>query len=530
MNRFPGLVCLVTGSTGIAAARRSGSPRRAPRCSSFAERGPLPRPRSRVAANGGRAEYRAAELTDQAEVEAAVEACTAAFGRIDGLFSVAGGSGRRFGDGPIDELDGDAWDATLALNLRTQALVCGQSSRRMRVQEPRRCGHARLDPADGQRDRDRPRAGAVRDPRLRGGQGRDRRAHDGHGRDVCPRPDPGQRRRAVADPDPDGGRAPRATSGSSPSPGASSRSPGEMLDPAEVAHAAVYFLSNESRTVTGQLLKVDGGWSVMSVGAGRRDDVRPDRPRRHRPGRAGRHLRPRAPRHRRRAAGRSCCRTSCLDDVDGGGRGAAAASGRAPGGVDAMPATAAATRRSSPSCRAGRGPLVAPTGLHHERFYAAVALEPARTEDELADLFAADVTDGIDERDYGGPDRPPDRPPGRGRQGRRQRRRPVRARPADLRAAAAAAPSRTGVPVHTHCEAGTGAPRAAPGPCRRRRAARARSRSATSTRSSTAATTGSCSSTGALRGLRPGASAGETAPTARSSSSSGRSRTARSTR
>jgi enoyl-[acyl-carrier-protein] reductase (NADH) len=41
---------------------------------------------------------------------------------------------------------------------------------------------------------------------------------------------------------------------------------GEMLDPAEVANAAVFFLSDESRAVTGQVLKVDGGWSVVSVG------------------------------------------------------------------------------------------------------------------------------------------------------------------------------------------------------------------------------------------------------------------------
>jgi NAD(P)-dependent dehydrogenase (short-subunit alcohol dehydrogenase family) len=40
---------------------------------------------------------------------------------------------------------------------------------------------------------------------------------------------------------------------------------GEMMDPVEVAHAAVYFLSDESRAVTGQLLKIDGGWSVLSV-------------------------------------------------------------------------------------------------------------------------------------------------------------------------------------------------------------------------------------------------------------------------
>ena len=141
MNRLSGLVCLVTGSTGIAAASAER----------FAEEGAAVFVTSRneehcrdlsarIATHGGRVEYRAAELTDQAQVEAAVAACTAAFGRIDGLFSVAGGSGRRFGDGPIDELDGDAWDATLALNLRTQALVCRSVVGRMRAQEPSDAG------------------------------------------------------------------------------------------------------------------------------------------------------------------------------------------------------------------------------------------------------------------------------------------------------------------------------------------------------------------------------------------------------
>ena len=40
---------------------------------------------------------------------------------------------------------------------------------------------------------------------------------------------------------------------------------GEMMDPDEVAHAAVFLLSYESRAITCQLLKVDGGWSVASV-------------------------------------------------------------------------------------------------------------------------------------------------------------------------------------------------------------------------------------------------------------------------
>ena len=40
-----------------------------------------------------------------------------------------------------------------------------------------------------------------------------------------------------------------------------------MLDPVEVANAALFFLSDESRAVTGQNLAVDGGWSLVSTTA-----------------------------------------------------------------------------------------------------------------------------------------------------------------------------------------------------------------------------------------------------------------------
>jgi phosphotriesterase-related protein len=100
--------------------------------------------------------------------------------------------------------------------------------------------------------------------------------------------------------------------------------------------------------------------------------------------------------------------------------------------------------------------LVAATGLHHERFTGPSHWSLRATEDELADLFVADVEDGIDERDYSGPIvrrtaiRAGVVKVGGSVGGPSERDRPI------FRAAAATS-TRTGVPIHTHCEGGTGA-------------------------------------------------------------------------
>jgi phosphotriesterase-related protein len=123
--------------------------------------------------------------------------------------------------------------------------------------------------------------------------------------------------------------------------------------------------------------------------------------------------------------------------------------------VDAMPCDAgrSAEKLSELSRRTGVH-VVAPTGLHHDRYYGPAHWSARVTVDELAELFTLDVTDGIDANDYAGPvvHRTPHRagvikiasseggPSDRG-----------------VFEAAAEAHRRTGVPILTHCEGGTGA-------------------------------------------------------------------------
>ncbi len=53
---------------------------------------------------------------------AAVQEAVEHFGGLDALYHVAGGSGRRFGDGPLHEVTDEGIDATLDLNLKSLVL------------------------------------------------------------------------------------------------------------------------------------------------------------------------------------------------------------------------------------------------------------------------------------------------------------------------------------------------------------------------------------------------------------------------
>lgn len=262
MGRLDDRVVLITGSTGIAGAT--------------AERAALEGASvfivSRTESNArGLAErvggaWAAADLTDEAAVDTAVTAAIDRFGRIDGLFSAAGGSGRPFGDGPIHAVTGDAWDATVSLNLRSHALVCARVVRHMRERSDREdrsrgsvlllgsvlatapvpeyfATHAYAAAKGGLAALMTTMAATYVRDRIRVNM-------------LVP---------SLTDTP----MAARAASDHTILAYTTRKQPlaGPLLDPDEVAKAAIFFLSDESRAVTGQSLAIDGGWSLVSTSA-----------------------------------------------------------------------------------------------------------------------------------------------------------------------------------------------------------------------------------------------------------------------
>jgi len=57
----------------------------------------------------------------------AIDLCMEKFGGFDGLYHVAGGSGRKMGDGPLHELSLDGWNKTMELNL-TSLMLSNQAA------------------------------------------------------------------------------------------------------------------------------------------------------------------------------------------------------------------------------------------------------------------------------------------------------------------------------------------------------------------------------------------------------------------
>lgn len=263
MDRLRDRSILVTGSTGIAAATAKRAAAEGASVFVVSRNAEHARALGELLPNGG---WAAAELTDEAAVDSAVAAAIQHLGRIDGLFSAAGGSGRRFGDGPIHTLTGDAWEATAALNLRTQVLACSRVVRAMRDQPPDDSGLRGSVLILGSVTTQAPVPELFGTHGYAAAKGALTALMSSMAATYIA---DGIRVNLVAPSLTATPMATRAASDAHILEFAARKQPlaGAMLDPDEVAKAAVYFLSDESRAVTGQYLAIDGGWSIVSTTA-----------------------------------------------------------------------------------------------------------------------------------------------------------------------------------------------------------------------------------------------------------------------
>jgi NAD(P)-dependent dehydrogenase (short-subunit alcohol dehydrogenase family) len=196
------------------------------------------------------------DATDVTSVDRLFTSVVERLGGLDVLFHVAGASGRTHGDGPLHQCTADGWDWTLAANLRSTFLTNQAAVRHFLAHKqpgvilnmssvlayspvPRHFDTGAYAAA---------KAGIIGLSR----QAASRYAGDGIRVNVLA---PGlidtpMAQRAVQDP-----AVAAYLRAKQPLAGG----PGQAAD---VADAAVFLCSEESRLITGTVLPVDGGWSV----------------------------------------------------------------------------------------------------------------------------------------------------------------------------------------------------------------------------------------------------------------------------
>jgi NAD(P)-dependent dehydrogenase (short-subunit alcohol dehydrogenase family) len=262
VDRLDGKVVFVTGASGIAAAGAR----------SFASEGAsifiisrsaesCERLASEVEATGGTVNWEAADLTDEQATVDAFASGINTFGRIDGLFAVAGGSGRRYGDGPIHEVPLEGWAKTFELNGHPAFLALREAVRSMLENETR--GSIALvssvlatSPVP---DKFATHAYAA----IKGAELALTVSMASYYAPL------GIRINAILPGLVDTPMAQRAASNPEIVAFAARKQPlvGGLLDADHVAGTALFLLSDESAAVTGQGIAVDGGWSVTASGS-----------------------------------------------------------------------------------------------------------------------------------------------------------------------------------------------------------------------------------------------------------------------
>jgi NAD(P)-dependent dehydrogenase (short-subunit alcohol dehydrogenase family) len=246
---------VVTGTTGIAAAAARRLAQSGHRV--FVISRTEANCRELAAALGDEAGYAVADLQDEESTVAAFSAAADAMGSVDGLVAVAGGSARRFGDGWLHEMALTGWNKSLEMNLTTLFLSVREAIRHMRSQ-----GHggsivmtSSVLASSPQPDNFTTHAYAAAKAAITGLTVPLAAAYAADGIQINTVA-PGLVRTPMAE---------RAASDDAILAFAARKQPltGDMLTAEAVGDALAWFV--ESRDITGQVLAVDGGWSVIST-------------------------------------------------------------------------------------------------------------------------------------------------------------------------------------------------------------------------------------------------------------------------
>lgn len=262
-GRLGDRVCLVTGAGGIAAA---GARRLAEEGASVfvvslhpAECAALA---DEVVAGGGRCSWAAADLRDEDAAVIAFARCRAELGGIDGVFAVAGASGRADGDGPTHDVSLQGWQATFDRNAPPVFLAAREGVRAM-LDRPGSGGSIVIVSSVLA---EHPAPGLFATHAYAAAKGAALSLVRTMAAYYAPH---GIRVNAIAPSVVATPMAARAAADPATVAYTARKQPlaGGFLDPADVAAAAAFLLSDDARMITGQVLAVDGGWSVTEASA-----------------------------------------------------------------------------------------------------------------------------------------------------------------------------------------------------------------------------------------------------------------------
>ncbi|MGV3774497.1 MAG: SDR family NAD(P)-dependent oxidoreductase [Verrucomicrobiales bacterium] len=206
---------------------------------------------------GNKTEAVCGDASDSKMVDMTVGRAVAKFGKLDGLYHVAGGSGRKHGDGPLHEITDEGIDYTLNLNL-SSILYSNRAATQQFLKQQSGGVVLNLASVLGFSPSPHHFGTAVYAAAKAAIIGTTRSSAAYYARFNI-------RFNVIAPGLVDTPMAQRAMQNEEILQFIKTKQPlegGRAGEPEDLDDAAIFFMSDQSKYVTGQLLAVDGGWSV----------------------------------------------------------------------------------------------------------------------------------------------------------------------------------------------------------------------------------------------------------------------------